>query len=203
MKSPLTVSRSQREKCKQEIHEIERFATEATCYEAQGIYDALKCFTKNIDALGNPVVHPNDILQYRSEVEFMRRLGYRALRLVKRLYSVSILYLESIFIARLQKNDHMSMHADNSKYDPALGRWVDNHTPWRDYSAILYTSDVEGGELRFEYLDINVKPRIGKLVIFPARREWFHGVLLIKEGIRYSCPMWFSTDKAHEMRKTP
>lgn len=181
---------------------IDHFVKEETCHEAQRIYDALKCFSKNTDVNGNAILHPVTILQYKHEVDFMFSIARKTLNIIKRIYDVDKLFIESVFIARLLKDDYLPTHADNANYNRTIHRWIANHVPWRDYSGIIYMSNVEeGGELSFEYLDMNVKPCLGRLVVFPSSKEWSHGVLSVKQGVRYSCPVWFTKDPVYDMKK--
>jgi hypothetical protein len=65
---------------------------------------------------------------------------------------------------------------------------TDQHTdPSIHYATILYLNDdYVDGELFFENLDIELKPKPGSLVVFPGTDEFNHGVRHVKSGpIRY------------------
>ena len=65
---------------------------------------------------------------------------------------------------------------------------TDQHTdPSIRYAAILYLNDdYVDGELFFENLDIEVKPKPGSLLVFPGTDKYEHGVRHVGEGpIRY------------------
>lgn len=46
----------------------------------------------------------------------------------------------------------------------------------RIFSLVLYLNDVEeGGETHFEYLNLSVKPKAGRLIMFPSDFSYLHG----------------------------
>lgn len=82
----------------------------------------------------------------------------------------------------------LTPHYDNKHPD---GR--PNDTAWREWSAVLYLNDnFYGGELVLPSDNVIYKPRAGSLVIF--RADTFHGVRSCKDGNRYTCAMWFTSD---------
>jgi predicted 2-oxoglutarate/Fe(II)-dependent dioxygenase YbiX len=46
--------------------------------------------------------------------------------------------------------------------------------------------DYEGGGLRFDKIDLEVKPRAGDLYIFPSSYLFSHSALPVKSGTKYS-----------------
>src|SRR4029077_19939128 len=81
--------------------------------------------------------------------------------------STSELFVESFFIACLFSGDSHIPHADNEKREH--GRWLPNHTPQRDYTALVYLNDnFTGGELVFPDRDVVITPKPGLLVAFPS-----------------------------------
>lgn len=71
-------------------------------------------------------------------------------------------------------------HADNCNEDGS-----DNHSPWREYSGVIYlNNDYIGGETYFPNFNYEVSPEPGRLVIFKGDLEHLHGVKKIKEGER-------------------
>ncbi len=113
------------------------------------------------------------------------------------------LYVESFFIAILPKGEFMVSHADNEKPVPGpIGSsgWGPNHTPQRDYTAVVYLNDnVTGGEIRFTFLKRDIPPKPGLMVAFPCHHGFVHEVLTVQSGTRYSIPIWFSVKKAKAM----
>jgi hypothetical protein len=61
---------------------------------------------------------------------------------------------------------------------------VDNHTdPSLVYAAVFYINDdYEGGEIYFDRLGVELKPKPKTLLIFPTGEDHFHGVREVGEG---------------------
>jgi hypothetical protein len=91
----------------------------------------------------------------------------------------------------------MPAHADNA--DPE-GR--PHRTPYRKYASVVYLNgDYTGGELFIKPLKIKIKPKTGLMIGFKGDFSHEHGVFPVKEGMRYTMPMWFSLDPAHKERE--
>jgi hypothetical protein len=109
------------------------------------------------------------------------------------------LFVESFFVACLFSGDSHIPHADNERREG--GRWVPNHTPQRDYTALAYLNDdFTGGKLVFPDLGIVIAPRAGLLVGFPSNHEFVHAVPKVRSGKRYSLPVWFTVNPTKAMQ---
>lgn len=70
------------------------------------------------------------------------------------------------------------------------------------YATILYINeDFKGGDLYFEELDFSLKPKQGSLCIFDGFKNLIHEVLEIKEGSRYSLPIFIWDKEKREGSK--
>lgn len=57
------------------------------------------------------------------------------------------------------------------------------------YTMVMYLNDdYEGGEINFPNHDVQIKPKAGSLVMFPATGEFIHEVKPILSGTRYTVP---------------
>lgn len=88
--------------------------------------------------------------------------------------------------------------------DCSGSRFLPNHTSWREYTALVYLNeDFSGGELVFEDGPCNriyrkVLPiRKGMLVLAPNGADFYHEVLPIRRGTRYSLHIWYTKDSRH------
>jgi len=88
-----------------------------------------------------------------------------------------------------------------------MGSFEPNHTPWYDFTAILYLNDdIEGGEIVMEDGPFNkiYKKKIpikkNRLVIFPNGPEYYHEVLTVKKGIRHNLLLWYTGDPNYTHR---
>lgn len=129
------------------------------------------------------------------------------------------------FFARIPPN-YASYHNDNSYFDcPVHGKdqgrlrttcdqtcpgskFVPNHTGWREYTALLYLNDdFEGGEIVFEDGPCNkfykkaITIKAGMLVLSPDGPNFYHEVLPMRKGKRYSFHLWFTSDPYHFIRR--
>lgn len=80
------------------------------------------------------------------------------------------------------------------KYSP--GEFYNAHYDFapnapRVISALLYLNNVEeGGETEFIYFDEKIKPKAGRLVIFPSNYAYTHAARLPKNGNKYVAVFW-------------
>lgn len=62
----------------------------------------------------------------------------------------------------------------------------------RIFSAVLYLNDVEdGGETYFNYFDISVTPKAGRLILFPANYMYKHEAKPLSNSDKYVIVTWF------------
>lgn len=70
--------------------------------------------------------------------------------------------------------------------------WDDGPGMHRIFSALLYLNDVEeGGETYFTKLDISIKPKAGRLAIFPANYIFEHEARPPTKGDKFVVVTWF------------
>jgi len=69
----------------------------------------------------------------------------------------------------------------------SLGYHYENHpecdyeSRWITFGIVIYfNDDYDGGELIFEHKPINIKPKKGTLMVFPATEEYSHAVKRVK-----------------------
>ena len=63
----------------------------------------------------------------------------------------------------------------------------------RIFSAVLYLNDVEeGGETRFTRFDVSVKPKQGRLLMFPANFAYEHEALAPISEEKFAVVTWFT-----------
>jgi predicted 2-oxoglutarate/Fe(II)-dependent dioxygenase YbiX len=112
------------------------------------------------------------------------------------LQSAKPLYPQTVVLAAIGPGGCHSCHADNCRQNEQ-GDWVPNHTPQRDVSAIYYLNEeFEGGEIAFEREGLVANPRRGLLLAFPSDREHVHQVYPVRRGIRYTMPIWFTSQES-------
>jgi hypothetical protein len=95
---------------------------------------------------------------------------------------------ENYFITKYDKGDgHYSWHSDRGLINK------NQTTSNRFISAILYLNDVsEGGETEFWLDGFKVKPRKGRLLLFPSGWSYIHRGIMPISGDKYICNNFFS-----------
>jgi Rps23 Pro-64 3,4-dihydroxylase Tpa1-like proline 4-hydroxylase len=88
-------------------------------------------------------------------------------------------YIEQTQMLKYFENDHYDAHFDTGPRFP------------RVVSGLLYLNDVpRGGETYFENFDVSIKPKEGRLVIFPANYAYSHAALPVKKGVKNVFVYW-------------
>jgi len=83
-------------------------------------------------------------------------------------------------------------------------QYIPNHTPWREYTALIYLNDdFQGGEIAFEDGPCNqiyqkvIPIEAYMLVLAPNGPHFYHEVYPIKQGKRHSLHLWYTRDPSH------
>lgn len=101
------------------------------------------------------------------------------------------LYSDTIQVVRWDGQE-MPPHQDDRHPDGSP-----HNTPWREWASVIYLNDdYEGGEIYFPDLDVSYKPVAGVLLLFEG--FLWHGVRAVGNGVRYTSPSWYSSDRQRE-----
>src|SRR5690349_6179913 len=171
---------------------ISSAATREDCHHLMKMYDKNVNIANVRDEAGFPVVYWPSFSDESAEI--VSRLVQNCLSCIRinQLYHEPV-YPETIILSRIGAGGSYSRHADNCRQNE-YGQWVPNHTPNRVVSAIYYlNSEFEGGETVFD--QISIKPFAGLLVVFPSNSEYVHEVRPVLSGVRYTMPIWFTSQK--------
>jgi hypothetical protein len=175
--------------------QIENALGRRDCRSLMALYDRCAAHATGMDATGHPVVYANDVPE--PELALLRRVAERGRRrAAAALAPGEPIFTETAILAAIGVGGRHRRHADNRRLDDD-GRWVPNHTPHRDFSALYYLNDgFEGGELVFETQGAEVKPHAGLFVAFPSDERFVHEVPPVTAGRRYSLALWFTRQPA-------
>ena len=160
-------------------------------------YDQCVHLTNVRDQTGHPVVYWQHMRDAPGLDDVVARLIQGCLSKISgSLQSAKPLYPQTVVLAAIGPGGCHSCHADNCRQNEQ-GDWVPNHTPQPDVSAIYYLNEeFEGGEIAFEREGLVVKPRRGLLLAFPSGRDHVHQVYPVRRGIRYTMPIWFTSQES-------
>lgn len=83
-------------------------------------------------------------------------------------------------------------HADKELHEgPDAG--TENEFPWYDIGTVFYLNDdYVGGELYFPQHNIVFKTKARGAYFFPGDMNYIHGVNVVKEGCRYTYPLFWT-----------
>lgn len=141
-------------------------------------FDSEETINKNIRS--NLTLYIN---QYSFEVDpiyyEMCKTVWRYCNEYSKKYKVPFYSTEEAQILKYSDGEYYDPHCD---YGPGLPRV---------FSALLYLNDVdEGGETEFINFNLRVKPKAGRLVIFPSNYAYAHAARPPKNSIKYVSVFW-------------
>lgn len=97
------------------------------------------------------------------------------------------------FQSNITKSEGMSL----LKYD--IGNWYISHsdTDWKTYriaSMLIYLNPCEydGGATKFKLFDLEIKPKLPSLVIFPSNFAYEHEAMPVTSGFKYVIVSWMN-----------
>lgn len=112
---------------------------------------------------------------------------------------------ESFQILRYEVGEEYRPHMDAFDPNTPIGKSSFDRGGQRVLTCLFYLSDVdEGGGTCFPELNLNVKPEIGRLIIFHNTRlgssidrdpRLLHGGLPVLAGEKWACSFWFHSEK--------
>lgn len=95
-------------------------------------------------------------------------------------------------IVRWLPGQYQHPHADKELHE-GVDAGKPNDFPHYDLASLFYLNDdYDGGELYFPKQNIQLKPKPGAAYFFPGDMNYIHGVTEVKNGIRYTCPFFWT-----------
>ena len=120
-------------------------------------------------------------------------LGHRMALEIAAAYAIDRLYPDDVQIVKWWEGHEMHPHADREHPDGS-----EHGTPWRAFAGVIYLNDnYRGGQIHFPQLGIELAPAQGTFLGFGGGLDFLHGVKRIESGVRYTCPSWFTHNRAH------
>ena len=164
------------------------------------LYDRYAELSPQTDYSGRPILHYYTLRDVDSDsASWVYGVTLRCKEKIEVGLRTPELFVETVVLASLFPGDSHIPHADNEREED--GRWLPNHTPQRDYTALVYLNDnFTGGELVFPDRDVVIIPKPGLFVGFPSNHKFVHAVPNVVSGKRYSLPVWFTINSANAMQ---
>jgi Rps23 Pro-64 3,4-dihydroxylase Tpa1-like proline 4-hydroxylase len=95
-------------------------------------------------------------------------------------------YMEAINFVKYSKGEHFSYHSDHGYHYVCT------------VSTVAYLNDdYDGGELRFNKLDLSIKPKSGDIIVFPSTFIYAHASLPVLSGEKYVAVTMFDYNNGY------
>lgn len=129
--------------------------------------------TRVLDASG---LWSSDTEWYFLSKEIWKRADFYAKK-----YKISFSWMEAVQILHYRTGTGFyDSHVDSNPSDP------------RVFSSVLYLNDVkEGGETNFDFLGVTVKPKAGRMIVFPADFLHRHAALPPISEDKFAAVTWY------------
>ncbi len=105
-------------------------------------------------------------------------------------YGIAFPHAEACSLLRYREGQFYRRHVDNLLLGSRLEE-AKQGLPTRDISVVGYLNDdFEGGTTWFDRQNLEVKPRTGCVIVFPAYYTHPHQSLLVTRGQKYAFTTW-------------
>ena len=178
----------------------ENFLSLKECTFLIDLYDRYAELSPQTDYSGRPILHYYTLRDVDSDsASWVYGVTLRCKEKIEVGLRTPELFVETVVLASLFPGDSHIPHADNEREED--GRWLPNHTPQRDYTALVYLNDnFTGGGLVFPDRNVIIIPKPGLFVGFPSNHRFVHAVPNVLSGKRYSLPVWFTMNSEKAMQ---
>jgi len=128
------------------------------------------------------------VVSNKEDWQDVDQMFFRSLAVAMRELRETFPYFEGPFkdvgyqIQRYRAGDFYHWHIDGGSHEFSQRQLV----------ALWYLNDVAGpgGETQFLYQDVSIRPRRGKLILFPPFWTHEHRAVALQEGIKYIATTW-------------
>lgn len=173
------------------------FADRALCERLMTFWERSRNLTSRES--GAAAFFDGRVLHVREIHEVDERLGTELLTLAHRMavtiadtYRTGPLYPDDVQVVKWWEGHEMRPHADSEHPDGSP-----HPTSWRSYAGVIYLNEhYRGGQIYFPDLELEVAPSQGSFLAFGGGLDFRHGVRKIEQGVRYTCPSWFTRDQS-------
>jgi len=202
-----------------DLQVVEGFADPETCRELVLLHQRFGSLEAGRD---NGYFLPDALQHAPAAFDLARRLVNRIQALIRTCYRKQV-GCDLALVCGIVPGFSHTLHADNARVVcPRHGedaarlrrarcecedvRVLPNHTPWREYTGLVYFGGGHaGGAIVFgdgpnvygNAYRAEIMPRPGLLVLSPSNELYFHHTTPVTSGVRYSMSSWFTTDVAH------
>lgn len=160
------------------IKVIDNFISDEDIKIALNMFD-----TESLESFKN-IPWINIISSSKKVNTFIKAFSDKALSLHKEAYNLQMpIYTFEAFLTKWDEGKGTGVHHDNHKGAEMV-----------QLTTVVYLNDnYDGGEIFFPDFDLEIKPKKGQAIIFPAFTKdnpYLHGVHKIENGNRYTLALW-------------
>ena len=178
------------------IFEINNFLTDKECDDLIEYTKTQKMLKSKVLSVSGDVISDNreseQLWIEDSKHYVVKKIGELSAKITQKPYD----HMEYLQFLKYNKGGYFKEH-----YDPEVNYKSD--TNYRIYTLIIYLNDdFEGGETYFKNLNVSIKPKKGKVVIFKSLDEKgniltksLHQGSEVKSGTKYMCNKWIHLNK--------
>jgi predicted 2-oxoglutarate/Fe(II)-dependent dioxygenase YbiX len=163
------------------IYHAKQRATSGALYEAE-IYSSLQEQILNKEIRNTKIVEISPVYKNNAMWWILSQKIWEYGNEYAMFHNISFSDMEHPQFLYYQKNQGFySPHVDSASSKPRI------------ISAVLYLNNVEeGGETYFEKFDVSVKPKSGRMILFPSNFVYIHGAKVPKSDDKYAVVTWFT-----------
>ena len=124
--------------------------------------------------------------------KLVEQIHYRISNICVRSFDEDVIYPEYSNLVYWAPGMVLDAHADNFfLHDPS----AEHYTSHRDYSSVIYLNDDYVGGETFFVDNRDIKPKVGKMILFTSGKDDVHGVREVISGDRFTMSLWFTKNK--------
>ena len=113
-------------------------------------------------------------------LEIKKRIGGK----IEELYGIDTVYPDHLSVSRWFPGTSLPPHVDDMTDSKEEGDEWFHH---RDFGIVVYLNEeFTGGETYYPNHEVDVEPKVGRLVIHPGDSNHEHGVRKVEGGTRYT-----------------
>jgi hypothetical protein len=180
----------------QELLTLQKFARNLNTWdETETHYNEDGTVIYEADYWKDRVATELTLMKVNEEIpQIIRNMMKRLKPIVEQHFNVKIMPTGPT-IVRWLPGQFQNPHADKELHE-GQDAGKPNDFPHYDIGSLFYLNDdYDGGELYFPNQGIQIKPKPGAAYFFPGDMNYIHGVTEVKNGIRYTCPFFWTITK--------
>lgn len=189
-------------KSKENIVHIPNFMTDD---EIKIVMDYIEIYRNDPDFSGGKTLTLDKIRrENQSLYDLLINYGNKVFSLIEENYSnkynikVNFMPWNPFHIVKWKPEMSSGLHSD-CQYPDGSPLMKSNYYKLNLTALIYPNDDYVGGEIGWPDYNLEIKPKAGDLVMFPANNYYLHYVKNVESGLRFTIPTWYTFDVGIEI----